>query len=212
MANALFESGRNGFLSGLIDWDTDTLKGMLADLNTSDTAVKQITGVTNASPPVVTSTAHGFSNGDVISITGVLGAVGANGLRKIKNVAANTFELTDTSDVNIGAPGAYTSGGVVVNLTLGVFLQDVDACRVGTDAAIVGTAVAGGIAGATAATVWTSVSGATVEAVIIYKDTANAATSRLICLIDTATGLPLTPGGGSVTATWLTTGNKIFKL
>lgn len=43
---------------------------------------------------------------------------------------------------------------------------------------------------------FTAVSGATVEAVVIYKDTGNTATSQLICYLD---GLTLTPNGGSVT-------------
>ncbi len=47
---------------------------------------------------------------------------------------------------------------------------------------------------------WTAVSGATVEAVVIYIDTGTPATSRLIAFIDTGqTGLPFTPNGGDVT-------------
>lgn len=47
---------------------------------------------------------------------------------------------------------------------------------------------------------WTAVSGATVEAFIIYIDTGTAGTSRLIAYIDTGqTGLPFTPNGGDVT-------------
>ena len=47
---------------------------------------------------------------------------------------------------------------------------------------------------------WTAVSGATVEAIVIYIDTGTPATSRLICYIDTGqTGLPFTPNGGDVT-------------
>ena len=61
-------------------------------------------------------------------------------------------------------------------------------------------------------TTFTSVSGDTVEAIVLYKDTGDAATSPLIAYIDTATGLPLTPNGGDVTITWDNGANKIFKL
>ena len=61
-------------------------------------------------------------------------------------------------------------------------------------------------------TAFTSVTGDTVEAIVLYKDTEDAATSPLIAYIDTATGLPLTPNGGNVTVTWDNGANKIFKL
>lgn len=41
-----------------------------------------------------------------------------------------------------------------------------------------------------------SVSGATIEAVLIYKDTGNPATSPVIAFVD---GLSLTPNGGNIT-------------
>lgn len=50
------------------------------------------------------------------------------------------------------------------------------------------------------------------EAVIIYRDTGNPATSPLIAYIDTATGLPVTPNGGDIEVLWDTGANKIFKL
>jgi hypothetical protein len=47
--------------------------------------------------------------------------------------------------------------------------------------------------------VFTSVSGATVEAFVIYIDTGTPGTSRLIAWIDTGvTGLPVTPNGGNI--------------
>lgn len=58
----------------------------------------------------------------------------------------------------------------------------------------------------------TTVSGATVESIVIYYDSGTPATSWLIAMIDTATGLPLTPNGGDVTITWDDGANKIFKL
>ncbi|MCB1712601.1 MAG: hypothetical protein KDH96_09070, partial [Candidatus Riesia sp.] len=77
-------------------------------------STKNITGITAANPPVVTSTSHGFSNGDEVYISGVSGMAEINGRNyKIANVAANTFELQDLAGTNIDASAftAYTSGG-----------------------------------------------------------------------------------------------------
>jgi len=49
---------------------------------------------------------------------------------------------------------------------------------------------------------WTALSGAQVEALVIYIDTGVAGTSRLVAYIDTGqTGLPLTPNGADVNLT-----------
>lgn len=52
-------------------------------------------------------------------------------------------------------------------------------------------------------TAFTAVSGATVEALIIYEDTGSAATSSLLAYID---GLSFTPNGGDVTIQWNASG------
>jgi hypothetical protein len=74
-----------------------------------------ISGATKASPVVVTSTAHGLSNGDIILISGVAGMNNLNtNTYKVANVAANTFELTnETTGANIDGTsfGTYVSGG-----------------------------------------------------------------------------------------------------
>lgn len=59
---------------------------------------------------------------------------------------------------------------------------------------------------------YTAVSGATVEAVVLYRKNAGANTTwPLIVFIDTGvTGLPVTPNGGDITVTWNASG--IFKL
>lgn len=53
---------------------------------------------------------------------------------------------------------------------------------------------------------FTGVSGDQSELLVIYKDTGTAATSPLIALIDTATGLPVTPNSGDITITWNASG------
>lgn len=58
---------------------------------------------------------------------------------------------------------------------------------------------------------FTSVSGNSVEALVIYIDTGSAATSRLVAYLDTGfTGLPVTPNGGDIAITWNASG--IFAL
>ena len=83
---------------------------------------------------------------------------------------------------------------------------------VGTEsAAFTAKTVTDGVADAADIT-FSSVSGSTVEAIIIFQDTGTASTDRLIAYIDTGTGLPVTPNGGDITVAWSDTANKIFKL
>jgi len=76
-----------------------------------------ISGATQADPVVVTATAHGFSDGDLVDIKLVKGMTELNGNRyKVANKTANTFELTNqTDDSNIDGTGysAYDSSGEV---------------------------------------------------------------------------------------------------
>lgn len=191
MADTLFEKGREGFLDGTCDWDTNTFKDILLDLNTADVGVKAITAASNATPIVVTSTSHGFTNGDIVLVGAVGGNLAANGIWKIANQAANTFELTDpVTGTNVVGSAAYTSGGYVVNLgpsSSGDNLDDFDACRIGSDQTLVvpgaGAGVAQGVADAADIT-HTAVSGASVEAIGVYKDTGTASTSRMVGIID----------------------------
>ncbi len=56
----------------------------------------------------VTATAHGFANGALVDITGVLGCTEANGTGWVAIlVDANNFDLTGSAFVH-----AYTSGGL----------------------------------------------------------------------------------------------------
>lgn len=57
---------------------------------------------------------------------------------------------------------------------------------------------------------FTAVTGNTVEAIVIFKDTGNATTDALIAYIDTGTGLPVTPNGGDISVAWHSSG--IFSL
>lgn len=135
MANALFDNARELFLTGVLDWSTDTIKAVLVDT------------------------------------------------------------------------GSYT-----VNLSTHANLSDVSGgARIATSSAFASKTTTGGAADAADVT-FSSVSGASVEAIIIYKDSGVESTSSLIAYIDTATGLPITPNGGDIIVTWDNGANKIFKL
>lgn len=72
---------------------------------------KTITAITIGNPAIVTSAAHGFSNGDVVAIAAVVGTMSVlNGTsRVVSNKTANTFALLDFDSTGL----TYTSGGTV---------------------------------------------------------------------------------------------------
>lgn len=99
-----------------------------------------------------------------------------------------------------------------VNLATHDNLDDIPGgARVATSSALSGKTVTDGVADASDVTL-SSVTGDPSEAVVLYKDTGTESTSRLICYLDTATGLPVTPNGGDIVLTWDNGANKIFKL
>jgi len=187
VGNALFEKGREGFLDGTLDWDTNTFKAALLDLNTADTGIKAVTGATNATPIVLTVTANGFANGDIVCVGGVGGNLAANGIWKVAAQATNTISLTDPiTGSNVVGSGAYTSGGYVVCLgpsAAGDNWDDFDGALVGTAQTLTTPTVTAGVADADDVT-YSAVSGATVEAIGIYKDTGTASTSRMAAFVD----------------------------
>jgi len=70
-----------------------------------------ISGATKASPCVVTDTSHGYSNGDEVYISGVVGMTELNGKNYlVANKNTNDFELTDLHGTNIDS-SAYTTYG-----------------------------------------------------------------------------------------------------
>lgn len=73
-----------------------------------------ISNVTQANPAVVTANAHGFSNGDRVTINGVLGMTQLDNREfVVAGATANTFEL---SGVDSSGYDAYTSGGTAAEI------------------------------------------------------------------------------------------------
>ena len=105
--------------------------------------------------------------------------------------------MTDTVKVILIDPGAYTP-----QTSIHQYLADIPvSARIAGPVTLTAKATTGGAADAADVT-FTSVSGTSIEAIIIYIDTGTEATSPLIAYIDTATGLPINPNGGDIIVTW----------
>lgn len=85
------------------------------------------------------------------------------------------------------------------------YLSSASSAVVGTAATLGSKTTTGGVFDAADATI-SAVTGDPTEALIIYKDTGNAATSPLIAFIDTGTGISFTPNGGDCTISWNASG------
>ena len=76
-----------------------------------------------------------------------------------------------------------------------------------------GLDVCAGVADAADVTFTAVPAGDPLEYILIFKDDGvDDVSSPLIALIDTATGLPITPNDGDITVAWDNGANKIFKL
>lgn len=127
----------------------------------------------------------------------------ANGLYKLGAKALLDGGINLSSDlikVAIVDGASYTP-----NLTTDQFYTTISAHVIGTPQAIANGTTTLGVYNGDDVT-QTSVTAGTYEYLVIYKDTGTPGTSPLICLFDTATGLPLTASGGDVTITWNASG------
>lgn len=93
------------------------------------------------------------------------------------------------------------------------FLSDVPSgARIGTAATLAGKSLTNGVFDADDVSYSGLTSAPTIEAILFYVDTGTEGTSRLVALIDTATGLPIGAGATSGTVAWENGANKIFTL
>lgn len=104
-----------------------TNSGLKLYMESAIAAAKTITAITQADPGVVTSTAHGYSNGDIVLLE-VQGMVELHGnLYKVVNVATDTFQVADvdgSSGIDTSAFGTFTSG-TAKKVTLGTTIDGV---------------------------------------------------------------------------------------
>lgn len=183
MANALFGLGRQNFAAKQFNVTSDTLKGTLLTMSSAAGKIALISNVTNATPMVVTTTAsHGYSNGDIVTIAGVLGNLAANGTFQISSASGSTFTLlTKLDGNNTTGSGAYTSGGWVIDLSLAQILTDISGNSTGTDVTLTSVTNTLGIVGAANFT-WSSLTATQVYAIGIYDS--STASSDLLAFYD----------------------------
>ena len=115
----------------------------------------------------------------------------------------------DTDDIRVvlADSGAYTP-----NLATDDNLDDIPAgARVAVSDALAGKTVTDGVFDADDIII-VAVTGDQFEYLALYKHTGTESTSRLILLIDSATGLPCTPNGSDITIQWPAGDDKIFRL
>lgn len=118
--------------------------------------------------------------------------------------ASSDSALTGTLKVALVDTGTY------IYSATHQFYSDISASVVGTPVVLGTKTYTSGVLDA-ADSVFTSVTGVSVEALVLYIDTGVAGTSRLVAFMDTGvTGLPVTPNGGNINVTWNASG--IFAL
>jgi hypothetical protein len=90
-------------------------QGTLIQVGTATGSAVNFSAITATKPAIVTSAAHGLSNGDVVTVAGVVGTMSAlNGQTfVVTNASASTFvlHLSDTTGQT------YTSGGSATPVT-----------------------------------------------------------------------------------------------
>lgn len=131
-------------------------------------------------------------------------ALYAKGKQKILNKEID-FD-TDT------IKAALVSNAYAQNLTTDEFYSTISAHVVDTPETLAGKSITSGVFDASDVTFTAVAAGSTLEAVVLYLDTGNPATSPLLVYIDTITGFPLATNGGDITVQWDNGANKIFSL
>lgn len=201
-------------LKGTYPLATDALKGILVDCTamTQSSKFRTITAATNASPSVLTSAAHGFSNGDRVSISGATGNTAINGRYQVASVTTNTFQLVNiVTGAAINGNGTFGGTCYAWNLTLNQFLSHIDSAAIISTSGNLGSKTFTlGVFSFAVITFTAATTGKTCAAVIIYDSTPSTdATRPLILVDDGASNLPVLTNGGDVTYTPNASGSEI---
>lgn len=93
-----------------------TPTGSIFSVATAFGSAKTVSGITNANPAVVTATAHGFSNGDVVEITSGWGRLNKRAF-EIGSVTTDTFTLVGANTTSTDFYPSGSSGGSVREAT-----------------------------------------------------------------------------------------------
>ena len=121
--------------------------------------------------------------------------------------------LDHSIDMSATVKGVLVDTGTYTpNLATDTFLSDIPVgARISTSSALTTKTYTAGVFNSDPAS-FAAVSGASVEALVMFIDTGNPATSRLVAYIDNAIGFPFTPSGGDAQVVPSTGANKWFKL
>ena len=139
MSNSLFGLGRHALATKVCSLTADTLKGGALLMNTAGGQIVTISGATNATPIVITTSSQSWSTGDIVVVGGVQGNLAANGTWQLGTVTSTTAQLlTKLDGVNSTGSGAYTSGGWAINLSKAAALADVSANLNGAEVSLSG--------------------------------------------------------------------------
>jgi len=90
-------------------------QGSTLQIATGTGSTKTITAITVGNPAIVTSAAHGFSNGDVVTLAAIVGTMSSlnSTVHVVANTTTNTFALLDVDTTGL----TYTSGGTATSST-----------------------------------------------------------------------------------------------
>jgi hypothetical protein len=90
--------------------------GTIFSIATAFGAAKTVTGITNASPAVVSATAHGFSNGDIVEVTSGWGRLNKRAFR-VAGITTDSFQLEGAITTNTEFFPSGSSAGSVRKVT-----------------------------------------------------------------------------------------------
>lgn len=113
----------------------------------------------------------------------------------------------------LGTPKAYLIDAALYTYSVAHdFLADVAAGARVASVALTGVTTTDGVFDAADVSFTGLVAAPTMEAIIVAVDTGTDATSRVLCFIDTATGLPVAAGATQANVTWNNGASRIFAL
>ena len=103
----------------ILEFGDQVMRVFRNDLQVLNSSAKSITAITKANPGVLTSSSHGFSNGDEVFVDSIGGMTELNGRNyRVANATTNTFTLTDLFGNAMDTTNftTYTSGGTATEI------------------------------------------------------------------------------------------------
>ena len=103
----------------ILEFGNQVMRVFRNDLQVLNSSAKSITAITKANPGVLTSSSHGFSNGDEVFVDSIGGMTELNGRNyRVANATTNTFTLTDLFGNAMDTTNftTYTSGGTATEI------------------------------------------------------------------------------------------------